>query len=120
MKVNELRIGSYVESFGQPLRVDIIDKIVINGVEVGLYKPIPITEQWLKDFKFKKLSITGYVITGATYWKKDGIVIYRNGDKYYVPIGEKVGGELGRTVIEFDKVHELQNIFALTGKELTK
>ena len=117
--VNELRIGVYIESMGETLRVNIIDETVINLLKAGLYQPIPLTDQWLKDFKIKKIKVSGWVAEGATYWEKYGIIFYERQGKYYMSIGENLK-KAGHEAIMFDKVHELQNIFALTGKELTK
>lgn len=126
MRETELRIGNYFwyRIKGNCLRIEAKDLLEFEKKEQKIldviYQPIPLTEQWLKDFGFEKLDITGHVILGATYWRKGNIVIYEINNKYYIPIGEKIGCYPGRCCIEFDKVHELQNIFALTGKEFIK
>ncbi len=130
MKANELRIGSTYNSvkFNVPVTLtaediwELVEKA--DGANIShyideMFTPVELTEQWLKDFGCKKLNPSGWVTIGATYWDKDGIVFYKNGNKYYMSIGEKTN-KIGHHCIEFDKVHELQNIFALTGKELTK
>lgn len=88
----------------------------IHVINIRDVAPIELTEDWLKRFSIEKLHVSGYVIDGATYWKKGGIVFYEIKGKYYLPVGENITH--GKTVIEFNKVHELQNIFALTGEEL--
>ncbi|PCJ57948.1 MAG: hypothetical protein COA65_08795 [Rhodospirillaceae bacterium] len=129
MEANELRIGNWYNSirFNTPIRLHLEDfaeaSIHADGADSLEWfdthiEPIPLTNEWLKDFGIEKLHVSGLVVSGVTYWRKGGIVFYKNRGKYYVPIGEKMD-KPGHTVIEFDKVHELQNIFALTGKELT-
>ena len=132
MKTNELRVKNYVYYRDKVREVTAVFDEYRNTIELEGYKtridlsrynppdPIKLTEQWLKDFKIKKIKVSGWVTEGATYWEKDGIVFYENGEKYYLAIGEKITNKFGTTVIRFDKVHELQNIFVLTGKELTK
>ena len=131
IKANELRVGNFVDHI--PTNETACEVHTINryGKELWLtdnphgvkfdtsiedIAPIELTEDWLKRFSIEKLHVSGYVIDGATYWKKGGIVFYEIKGKYYLPVGENITH--GKTVIEFNKVHELQNIFALTGEEL--
>lgn len=125
MKSTELRSGNLVnmgEYLYQPLNAYNIYQLSLlekGGTVADFYHkiaPIELTEDWLKRFSIEKLHVSGYVIDGATYWKKGGIVFYEIKGKYYLPVGENITH--GKTVIEFNKVHELQNIFALTGEEL--
>ena len=78
---------------------------------------VSITPEWLEKFGIKRLEVKGYVIMGAAYYRRGNITFYEVDGKYYIPIGERLGDAKGTSVIVFDKVHELQNIFALTGKE---
>ena len=110
MKPQELRIGNYYLSYGVDLKqVERLtkDKILID------FHPVPLTEQWLKDFGFvkrnnvawdykEKLSNTFFPILTINVFSFDMIT----DDKY-------------GTILKY--VHSLQNLyFALTGKELTK
>ncbi len=130
MEAIEYQVGSYVYSItcAKEKLVDRITSVIATKkgciIESGLgwYEQVPIrlTQKWLRDFGFNKLKIIGFVIEGATYWEKYGIVFYEIKEKYYLPIGEKVSKKLGRRAIQFDKVHDLQDIFALTGKKLVR
>ena len=128
MEQNELSIGNYV----------LMDRCIIEIVEIGLehiliktkqgtvlfsrydlIDPIPLSSDWLKKLGAKKVIITGWVVSGATYWEINGIVFYENAGKFYIPIGVNQRSiSLANKLIRFDKVHELQNIFSLTGEKL--
>lgn len=109
MDARELRIGNYTDK-------GVIRSFIEYGIHVGFGKtyqfselnPIPITDQWLLDFKFQKSYSREFYWNGVvkiqTYKKKPG---------YRVIIGGK------RVFVEF--VHHLQNIHhAISGIELTK
>ena len=81
-------------------------------------EPIRLTEELLRRFGWSKLRVSGYVINEAVYWRKDRITNYEVRGKYNLPVGEKLQDQFGRTVIEFDKLHELEAVFALTGKKM--
>jgi len=130
---NELRLGNWIESddteWDSKKKKWNISRVQFQINEAQMrnilftekteFDFIPLTEQWLKDFGCEKLRVSGVVIMGAIYWRKDRIIFYKSGDKYYMPIGENIKKGVGSIAIQFDKVHELQNIFALTGEELT-
>lgn len=129
-KKNELRLGNWIECDNKEWdgkkwnisRVQFqIDERQMFNIFQGqtAFDFIPLSEQWLKGFGCEKIKPSGWVTIGATYWAKDGIVFYERDNEYYIPIGEKLKDDSGHTAIIFDKVHELQNIFALTGKEIT-
>jgi hypothetical protein len=119
MKAEELRIGNWLKRDSQPegFQID-IDSLVRISNGAKDYEAIPLTKDWLLKFGLK-IDVSGVVISGATYWRKKAITFYESDGKYYLKIGEKLNSDLGTQVIEFDKVHELQNIYALTGEELT-
>lgn len=131
MKPNELRIGNYIfDRSGKILRIDGWEnpsKVYMdNGTyhlpepigevpyhplteEISFLKPIPLTEQWLKDFGFEKPahSFIGDIFhlsewdefpnTWCVAMNKNNAIIFRR----------------------LKHAHQLQNLyFALTGEEL--
>jgi hypothetical protein len=108
MKANELRIGNWVEH-NQPKRgyyTTVQESTFSVNVE-KLFKPIPLTEEWLLKFGFEK----------TTKWNNvqhtKGILQIRN---LYILF---VNGR-NQSWINLKHVHQLQNLyFALTGEELT-
>lgn len=120
MKATELRIGNILDYHGRRVRVRSIGcNIDGNCAEFGYFtdsvgftrnidddfpKPIPLTEEWLKKFGFKRTLNT---------WKIDGLKIYGYND-----IGYNTFMSL-ENKIAIKYVHQLQNLcFALTGEEL--
>jgi hypothetical protein len=109
MEAKELRIGNYASNGENVMLVDchtIYDNTVIfNGL-----KSIPLTEEWLLKFGFKKGTIENdnwaFTIFFYDIWR----VIYK----------EKKGYGSADVYLEnFWSVHQLQNLyFALTNKEL--
>ena len=132
MKPNELRIGSWVDAttgIGDEYLPVTIVQILHDGLAINLdhkgservdyympmagYKAIPLTEEWLK--KFGAVEIYPQIrIEGLRYWQLHDICFTEDEGQFSVMIGELPGVK----DITFDTVHELQNIFALTGKEL--
>lgn len=130
MKVNELRIGNYIQKEG---RIGIVRDI--NSIQVGVFieseqvyegwmyfsdkssqkgrKGIPLTEQWLKEFRFEyNEEIDMYYIS------RNGDMILSTDGYKQNPMPFQIGGEVDG---EIESVHRLQNLyFALTGKELIK
>ena len=120
MKANELRIGNWVEEahsgeFGQ---VDMVVLSIIERMSNHSYKPIPLTEEWLQRFGFKKKNFD------SNYWfeKRAGdfdLITNDIGDSAFSKKFDHV------FIIEtirprIKHVHSLQNLyFALTGEELT-
>jgi hypothetical protein len=112
IQANELRIGNWLNSWR--ISGDWIPKQIESGKEIDfvfmqgdtiIYKPIPLTEQWLIDF---------------------GFVSNPYNDEYFLPnklildINKMRGRlEIHWKHVELKNVHQLQNLyFALTGKEL--
>lgn len=108
MKVSELRLDNYILYNG---------KVIVAGdcwdnLKYGLsdhlkdkvtIEPIPLTEQWLKDFGFHN---------NDGSWFLESYHIHRN--KY-----DK--GWHVSPYADVEYIHQLQNLyFALTGEELTK
>jgi hypothetical protein len=121
MKVNELRVGNFVmyADFETIFTVYSIEKYgfgVENNNEITWIgseeiEPVPLTEEWLLKFGFKKTEWDNsnsylFVTPECDY----SIVVYSNG---YLEIG-------GMVMRKIDYVHQLQNfVFALSGVELT-
>jgi hypothetical protein len=122
LSAKELRIGNLLQ--GEPLRlvnqgiysdgVFAITGFGISELEIGhLWKadPIPLTEEWLVRFGFKKVQ------EGVIYilWENDGLAFYW--DK--VSHGISSIYNCGHHHIRIDTVHQLQNLFwCLCGEEL--
>lgn len=119
MKANELRLGTLLDVNGQTVKVLSIDEDgfmcePINNEEVNHEagdvvekKPIPLTEEWLLKFGFKKWS-------NKKMWTQGKITIY------YMKRKECFGYGKSFLELKVNYVHQLQNIFqALTGEELT-
>jgi hypothetical protein len=76
--------------------------IMVGGLE--LIKPIPLTEEWLIKFGFKKINGCGYRKPNfkGSIWTNPGTWRFNN------------------FMVDVKHVHQLQNLyFALTKKELT-
>ena len=132
MKANELRIGNWINVGGELNQFSIADfcDIFDNGDKwfKDLFKPIPLTEEWLLKFGFEEIENL------HTHWKSDkgfflnGYIIFM--EKIIgVIIGEKSNSKFydhsyqyrnGIGIIkQIQYVHQLQNLyFALTGEEL--
>ena len=121
LKAKELRIGNYVEyriedeldSRKEWWEVTVIDSDDINWLEKESpestdYRPIPITEEWLLNFGFKKLVNNFSFLENSIYSiekeKKDWQVYYSSNDR----------------MLNIKYIHQLQNLFyCLCGEELT-
>jgi hypothetical protein len=131
MKPTKLRIGNYVfdhenevkkvayvsEERGSVIGLDMewdgaTQKYQENPIwsgDINDLSPIPLTEQWLKDFGFEKYENDGWAKMGL---KLANLVIY--------PIGKRSYHEPKNGLL-IQHVHQLQNLyFALTGKELVR
>jgi hypothetical protein len=107
---NELRIGNWVEILGNSKRLDFFTTIQPSSFSVNIdktYGPIPLDEDWLQKFGFRKVS----------YWKLDNIIIEQTGNEFALHIPDNDAGyEYSE---RFKHVHQLQNLyFAIEQKEL--
>jgi len=120
MKIEELRIGNYVNYFENDTIFKVI-QIESNGLEVKndkeltwieteSFEGVPITEEWMLKFGFEKNhkhGIENYVFNNFTYYPSNK----------QVKIYDRFGGSLYVENIEF--VHQLQNLyFTVNQKEL--
>lgn len=114
IKSNELRLGNYVKLM---LNHEDYDIIQIEWRDFRswseMYKPIPLTEEWLLKFGFAKVvGISGSYFKGICYVDLKTIGFENNKPAFVFRIS---GNEL--RYIEY--VYQLQNLFhALTGQEL--
>ncbi len=114
MKASELRIGNFYDhnGFVNEVHPNTIEEVWIS--ERSWVKPIPLSEEWLIKFGFKKRDMLSSVLFDM---KNPRFSIYLN-----PPIDKSnkwniLGIEKN---VNIQYVHQLQNLyFALTGKELT-
>ena len=131
MKANELRIGNYYKDKHCIGSIVGYDLFMFEGYCLGVrhiknsfcesWEPIPLTEQWLKDFKFR------YYKSHFNSWELNGVSVYwpehkKNEKHFTVWVGRnREDGQWVKLELKLYHVHQLQNLyFALTGKELTK
>lgn len=110
MKANELRIGNYIYSFGDILKIDLNDICNVECSTDDVFEPIPLTEEWLLKFGFEKINneywYMYYAFCINEYFDVFGIKVTKSWQNIYG--------------IKIRYVHQLQNLyFALTGQELT-
>jgi hypothetical protein len=111
MKSTELRIGNWVEH-NQPKRgyyTTVQESTFSVNVE-KLFKPIPLTEEWLLKFGFNEV----FMVDGVWGHGIDGFIYVNSGQIRFK----------GKAVLlnenQLQHVHQLQNLyFDLTGEELT-
>ena len=119
MKPESLRIGNYVTR-AMKNHIDKKDiKKVLPGDLVSfddyIFEPIPLTEEWLKDFGFESKN------KKIGWYKKEGFLFTLRLQKNNILSVQFISNGLHKVLIEIKYVHSLQNLyFALTGKELTK
>jgi hypothetical protein len=115
LKANEFRIGNFVEYDNRIFEIDVISDIYptlntpifgIGVVDWNNIKPIPLTEELLLKFGFKKCDLGGFSIKT---------------DKYeYIEFNSVLFCWVNGTKKPIKYVHQLQNLyFALTSEELT-
>lgn len=116
MEAKDLRIGNLVNHTDNPSTwVMTIETVAAEGchtecngifeyIEPELLDPIPLTEEWLIKFGFKKINGYGYRKPNfkGSIWSNPAIWKYND------------------FMVDVKHVHQIQNLhFALTGKELT-
>lgn len=137
VKAQELMIGNYLQ--GNPLsipRMNISSDGVMQMTAYGIYmieigslklEPIPLTEQWLKEFGFIiQKSFNDKEIRGwrgdldylKDYGSQEIVIRYNENSKKWNAVFE-FGYYANQ--IDCDYVHQLQNLyFALTATSLTR
>lgn len=119
MKINELRIGNYIQD--KDGNIDEVRALAavrgssekINDIPYeGYFQPIPLTEEWLIKFGLVKNPDTSYDIVRYDIDEYQTVKLYSCG-------GASVAQE-GMDAAEANYVHQLQNYhFLVIGKELT-
>lgn len=124
MQAGELRIGNLIQKHNGEI-FTVTGKFLYECEEFGLlntkyltnppkevFKPIPLTEEWLIKFGVEELDKTG---TRTDYKIGDGYFEFKIESSQF-----GVSFIIGNLDLELKYVHQLQNIyFALTGQELT-
>lgn len=107
MKVEELRVGNFLRDDNEPDITFIeVDLNLFSALDLGLYsiddlRPIPLTEQWLERFGFKREN-NQFFKGPYAIWRPP---FYKNWNFEDI------------TSVEY--VHQLQNLYyALNGEEL--
>jgi hypothetical protein len=136
MKANELRIGNLIKGTANakvtPPTVYAVYTETFSDIDsgLGIFEPIPLTEEWLLKFGFKSINDScGYRIEISKNDSKFWLTVFLSHDTD----GSEVWGcnhadltELepnesfcSSIPVNIDYVHQLQNLyFALTGEEL--
>lgn len=120
MTPNELRIGNY---YAHNERIEQVTPSVIMEVWDApriWCKPIPLTEEWLLKFGFKKKRLDdAYWYTKSSGKHKPQLITNDIGEDAYAKCLKFVFLD-GYDNIRVKYVHQLQNLYyALTGQELT-
>ena len=104
MKANELRIGNLLDFEGEALSFE-FEFVKWDNWE--LFKPIPLTEEWLLKFGFTFYRENMYDIKDFTFLlDRFTLWDYTGEERYFI-------------ACSINHVHQLQNLyFALTGEEL--
>ena len=112
MKAKELRIGNLVNVDEKAYKISVGDLYNLENYSKNyghLYKPIPLTEEWLIRFGFEKKIINERTLKQTIYKSK----------YYYISLIDFRLSIDGKIYHKIDFVHQLQNLyFALTGEEL--
>ena len=147
MQANELRIGNLVYyhvedniegDYDVVNTIDYEDIRIIFGIGDDYYKPIPLTEEWLKKLGFKyqerdvshgngkieRFWIMKWSSDGDEYWLEINLHPITKDTNGFFWLNWNIGG--GNHFVHLPHscklhyVHQLQNLyFALTGEELT-
>jgi hypothetical protein len=111
MKATGLRIGNYYYGCSRK-QLEIVTGQTIAQRESGelpCMKPIPLTEEWLLKFGFKKDTWTNNDLIIGHWWNNGSILIT---DDF------KLDGQEDMKPLQY--LHQLQNLFyCLCGEELT-
>ena len=123
IQANELRIGNLVHTIGTYV---IVNSALIKAIEEyqkygKLFKPIPITDEWLIRFGFEKLNT---MMSGCNVFEKGqwrfAVKIKPEKEETFSLWNKNMSPPTWSFVRDIQYLHQLQNLyFALTGEELT-
>lgn len=120
MKAQELRIGNYYIIGRDIKKLDC--NLLVWYLEGGsdMFKPIPLTEEWLLRLRFEDTTDGWGNSQGMGFlYKKDEFYLCTVDYDSYWHLSNKTGQPKPNPKVEY--VHQLQNLyFALTGEELTE
>lgn len=136
IKAREINIGNWVNGSHNGFSKDVViydfDRNSIqhtdetnNPLPLSSFKPIELTEGWLKKAGFNKMPGNTFQNINLPYWCKESVLLFFNtGQEEYsfkIGYGEIVEGKyFAATFRWINKLHILQNIFYdITSKELT-
>ena len=123
MTSNELRIENYISATSKPdiRKITAEDLLDFDKGKIEI-EPIPLTEQWLKDFGFKKNRLfNAYWFSKSLGKGKPKLISNDIGKSAYSSKLEFVFLDIPFESKNIKYVHQLQNLyFALTEKELIK
>ncbi len=104
MKASDLRVGNWVSKHGEYYQITSATIVSLERGESDA-EPIPLTEEWLLKFGFKRHPNYSYWFCGRI------ILVIDNGVYFLCDVDMR---------IDIKYVHQLQNLYhALTGEELT-
>lgn len=127
IQARELRIGNWVMSTeaSEPTQIYALGIVAQSQCEVAQsipkYEPIPLTEEWLLKFGFKKITDTKWNYKVGQWRIYQCNFIERQINNFGVLTYDYNGDVDGVANFSYgiDSVHQLQNLyFALTGEEL--
>jgi hypothetical protein len=118
MKASELRIGNYISPLGvgidRVLFIDARDNTIecenFSERPIEDFNPIPLNEEWLVKFGFKKIGGKESYL-----WVLNGFELSEISSGFFI----EFGSDNKKTFFPL-YIHQLQNlIYALSGEELT-
>ena len=124
MNANELRIGNYFKWISTQ-EIDTVEEIVtydkstydINSVSISDCEPVPLNEEWLLKFGFKKVN-DNFITIESYHYENKNCWIYFIADGFELELNTL--SERNNLCRTYKYVHQLQNLyFAITGEELT-
>jgi len=124
MNAKELRIGNWVKAVDGGIETKVLRIVLGEQGTHDLYKPIPLTEAWLKVFGFKPCIFNVPDEDGVLRNKMEASESYFKHPKLKKEISIYLpyflfNYHIGSVSVKY--VHQIQNLyFALTGEELTE
>lgn len=120
MKAEELRIGNFVNLYGDDCRIQTVGMWVhtdttVDEAPVDAVKPIPLSEEWLVKFGFGK---SDECERGYNTHKHFGFYYDWHFKQFKLEVDD--GANVVDIPMQIHYVHQLQNLyFSLTSEELT-